>query len=97
MLICILLPLFTSWLFQKLKFKWIYFTYLFSGGIVLVLPLLIFIIKVLSVRVPDTTEMPFDKGAIMSLISNTGLTLFLTVFFQYIFNKTMGLTKKVEN
>lgn len=91
MIVCILLPLFVSWIFKKLNFKRIFFTYLISGMFILILPILSFIIKFSTMSIVDATTIAFDKAPITALIGSAGLTLFMTAFFQYIFNNTMNL------
>ena len=96
MLFSIFLPLLVSWIFLKLKWQRIYLTYLISGIIVLLVPVLIFVVRFLSMQNPDPSAMAFDRQSIVNLIANTGLMLFLALFFQYIFNRTMGLKKKKD-
>ena len=93
MLLYIFLPLLISWLFKRFKLKRIYFTYLVSGGIILLIPILVFVVGFLSMDTPDIAAFSVDKGLLVSVFGNIGFALFFTLFFQYIFNKTMGLKR----
>lgn len=96
MLLYIFLPLFISWLFKQWKFKRLYLTYIISGLLVIIIPIGMLIMRVfytfVSMDAPDSIA--FAHGFV-EMAGNIAITLFVTLFFQYIFNKTMGLNAKV--
>jgi hypothetical protein len=94
MLYCIFIPLFFSWLFKKAAWKRIYLTYLFTGLIMILLPVLTLILNILramaAMGAPDTTA--FATG-IAEMLGNIAILLAVALFFQFIFNRTFGLSK----
>jgi hypothetical protein len=97
MLFSIFIPLFFSWLFKKAAWKRIYLTYLFSGLLIILILLSGFIISMLraaaamsAAGAPDTAA--FAMG-IKEVFGNVLIMLAVTLFFQFIFNKTFGLMK----
>lgn len=68
-------------------------TYVCAGGIVLLLPIVVFIYRINSEGLIDSASAAFDNASLLNILGNLFLGLFLTLFFQYIFNKTMGLKR----
>lgn len=95
MLLYLFLPLLISWLFKKFEFKRIYLTYIISGLFVVFISIGTLIMRTISILLtgdtPDTTA--FALG-FAQLVGGIAITLLITLFFQYIFNKTMGISKR---
>lgn len=92
MLYAIFLPLLISWLFKRGKFKRIFLTYVISAFVVVFIPLFSIVIQTLNVFLqsgaPDTAAL---AGNFAEISGGLAIHLFVTLFFQYIFNRTMGL------
>ncbi|MBL0331035.1 MAG: hypothetical protein IPP64_16870 [Bacteroidetes bacterium] len=94
MLYAIFLPLLVSWIFKRINSKRIYLTYIISGMMVVFIPLFITVIRMintfLTMGAPDTAAFAFHFAEMTGGIL---IMVFITLFFQYIFNKTMGLKR----
>lgn len=96
MIFSILIPLFISWLFKKAGLKKLFFTYIISGSVIILLPISIFVIRLINTGIIDASSLATDKSSIVGFLGNIGFSLFFTLFFQFIFNKTFKL-KGSEN
>ncbi|MCW3103259.1 MAG: hypothetical protein JWO09_1699 [Bacteroidetes bacterium] len=92
MIIYILLPLLVCQVFKFFRLKKVFLTYLASGTIVFTLTLATKLFIHLNPVASSEIIMQEDSFYV-SLSANVILALFWALFFQYIFNRTTGISR----
>jgi Na+/phosphate symporter len=93
MIYAIFLPLLVSWLFHKTGQKKVYLSYFITGSLLIIVPALLLVLRVLNAGVVDPSAIAFDRPSAGNLLNAIFQLLFVGLFFQFIFNKTFGLSK----
>lgn len=92
MIIYILLPLLVCQVFKFFRLKKVFLTYLSSGMVVLALTLASKLFIHLNTVPAFEGMVVLEDSFYVSLSANVILALFWTLFFQYIFNRTTGIS-----
>jgi hypothetical protein len=93
MLLAVFIPLFTSWIFRRKKWQ-VALTYIFSCMAVVLLLVMYMILNVIFIfsktGAPDTIAIASGSSHFIGYLA---IDLAVTAFFQFVFNRTFGLSK----